>query len=107
MRAVQAMAAAFLLVWLATPAGAQTLSFGTSYLPQQIHYEPVDTSQAAAPIAGSQTFNTTFSLSNFFPTLNILTGKQYIGASQFPGKDNMPGKSYLKQFGFYRAQPIR
>ena len=107
MRTVQGMAAAILLVWLAAPASAQTLSFGTTYTPQQIHYQPVDTTQAAAPISGSQTFNTTFSLTNFFPTLNILTGKQYVGSSQFPSHDNMPGKNYLKQFGFYRAQPIR
>ena len=102
------MAAVILIVWLAAPASAQTLTFfGANSSPQQIYYQPVDTSQAVAPIATPQTVNTTFSLASFIPRMSIMTGKQYIGSSQFPSYDGMPGKNYLKAFGFHRAQPIR
>jgi hypothetical protein len=109
MRMGQGAAAVFLVTVLATPAFAQvyrTFGFGSSDV-AAIHYEVVDTSQAAAPIATPQTNNYSFSLANILPKLNFFSNKTVIGVSQFPSSDGMPGKNYLKAFGFSRAQPIR
>lgn len=100
-----------LLVALAfvAPVKAQTRTFlpfgGVSA--QEVRSEPVDTSQVAAPIAQPQTFSRTFSLLNFLPNISRFSAKPVVGQSTFPSADGMPGKSYLKHFGFSRGQPIR
>ena len=75
--------------------------------PRAVTNVPVDTSTSAAPIAQPQFFNRTFSLANFLPNISSFSAKPLMGQSTFPTASGMPGKNYLKQFGFSRAQPIR
>jgi hypothetical protein len=83
---------------LALPAMAQTtFTFGGA--------DP--TKIVNQPIAIPQTTDTSFSLSNLFPRFSLLPGaKTLFGQSAFPTQKNMPGKGYLRNFGYQRPQPV-
>ncbi len=107
MRMVPWGAAFLLCLGLAAPASAQwTFTFGGP-APRELQYKVVDTVTSVAPVGTSQTNNRTFSLANFLPQISPMSAKSILGYSQFPSPDGLPGKNYLKSFGFSRAQPIR
>jgi hypothetical protein len=47
-----------------------------------------------------------FSLTNFFSSFGLPLGAPVHGQSQFPTQSQMPGKDYLKAFGFSRGVPV-
>jgi hypothetical protein len=91
-------------LWLASSASAQ---FGTVN-PTQIQNKPIMVPDVARPIASPQ-FRATpsFSLSRFLPSFGIFGGNNVIGRSVFPTPAGMPGKEYLRAFGFQQAVPIQ
>jgi hypothetical protein len=100
-------ASVLLVLSLATPAFAQRNSPYGGIDPRMLRSEVVDTSNPVAPIARPQLFNRTFSLANILPSFSSMSAKPILGYSQFPSSDGMPGRYYLKAFGYSRAQPVR
>ncbi len=97
---------------LAAPCWAQrTLTFG-GVNPAQIQNVPVVTSNVATPtsqpIAAPQLMsNTSFRLSSFIPKLTFPSAGPVFGQSQFPTQQNLPGKNWLKSFGYTRPGPVQ
>jgi hypothetical protein len=92
---------------LAAPAFAQRVG---TIDPSTIINIPINTNQSVAPIAQPQLFNRrTFSLADILPNISFgaMSGKRVIGMSTYPTADGLPGKDYLKAFGFHRPGPIR
>lgn len=112
MRNLKWLAAGVVALGLAAPAFAQvnTTSFG-GIDPRQVRGQMIDTSHSVAPvpIAQPQIFNHTFSLANFLPNLSMFTGgtSPVIGMSRYPTADQLPGKEYLKAFGYHRPRGFR
>jgi hypothetical protein len=103
------IASAFVGFLLASPCWAQAVSFGRVN-PTQLVNRPVTTptSSSASPIAApQQNPNSSFSLLNIFSGFSLPGAKPVHGQSTFPTPDKMPGKDYLKAFGFQRGQPIK
>jgi hypothetical protein len=92
---------------LAAPAWAQTaLTFG-GVDPTKIVNQVIAIPDSAMPIAQpQQAASTGFSLSNILPSIHLPTGKGVFGQSIFPSQQNLPGKNYLKAFGYNKPQPI-
>jgi hypothetical protein len=93
---------------LAAPAWAQVaLTFGGAD-PTKIINQPVNTANSAVPIAQPQNLGSTFrALLDFMPKIQLPSANSVHGQSVFPTPSQMPGKNYLKQFGFQRAVPIQ
>jgi hypothetical protein len=110
MRTGKWAAALVLGLGLAAPACAQTITAFNGMngiTPNMIVNQPVDTSQSVVPIAQPQLFTHQFSLTNILPKLGLFSNKSVVGMSNFPSPDGLPGKNYLKAFGYYRPKPIR
>jgi hypothetical protein len=110
MRMVKWAAALVLGLGLAAPAFAQQITSFNGFngiTPGMIVNQPIDTSQSVVPIAQPETFSHQFSLSNILPKLGLFSNQSVMGQSTFPTPDGLPGKNYLKAFGYYRPQPIR
>jgi hypothetical protein len=107
MRIRTALAALAVASLLTAPALAQTaLTFGGAN-PTQIILKPVAVPNAGQPIAQPQnSLLQAFSLSNFLPKISFPSANPVHGQSNFPTQANMPGKSYLQQFGYSRPKPI-
>jgi hypothetical protein len=101
-------AAVFVGLLLAAPGWAQTtVTFG-GVNPAQIQNKPVVTPDVAKPIAAPQLLpQNSFRLSRFLPKITLPAAGHVFGQSQFPTPANMPGKNYLKSFGFSRPAPIQ
>jgi hypothetical protein len=100
------VASAFVGLLLASPCWAQAVTFG-HVNPTQIVNTPVITSSSTSAITPpQQTPNTGSSLFDFFPRFALPGPKPVHGQSMFPTPDKMPGKDYLKAFGYQRGVPI-
>jgi hypothetical protein len=91
-------------------AQAQLLKFGSGNpnprLPTQD--QPIVVPNAAKPIAQPMQLSATrFSLVNMMPKLHFPGNSIIHGQSIFPTPKNMPGKAYLKQFGYQRPPGIK
>jgi hypothetical protein len=100
-----ALAAAFLL---SRPAWAQTaLTFGgadpTKLVNQVIQLPDSSSMPIAQP---QQAASTGFSLTGMLSKFGLPSASKIFGQSIFPTQQNMPGKSYLQNFGYRKAQPI-
>src|SRR5262245_835777 len=105
MRIYWSLSAISLALVFSRPAMAQrALGFGAS--PTQITNQPIDTSNSAVPIASPQVFNRSFRLVDYFPKFSF-SAKPTIGRSNFPTFGQLPGKDYLKAFGYNNFQPIK
>jgi len=92
---------------MAQPAWAQrTISF-TGVDPTKIVNQPIDTSMAGTPVAAPQTFNRGFKLTDYLPHFAFFGNKPVIGHSNFPTYGELPGRNYLKAFGYNNFQPIK
>jgi hypothetical protein len=103
------LASAFVCFLLAAPGWAQVVSFG-NVNPTQIVNQPVilPSTPSSAPIASpQQNPSTGFSLAHFFSSFSLPGAQPVHGQSVFPTQDKMPGKDYLKAFGFQHGQPIK
>jgi hypothetical protein len=108
MRAWTWLAALVAAPLLAAPAPAQhTVGFGGAdptkrvNVPTSVPNVAGQDSQPQNPLLGM------FSLANFLPHIPLPLGKPVLGQSSFPTQQNMPGKAYLQNFGYQRAQPIQ
>ena len=100
-----ALAAAFLL---SRPVWAQTaVTFG-GVDPTQIVNQVVPLPDASTmPIAQpQQAASTGFSLSGIMSKIGLPSNGKIFGQSIFPTQQNLPGKAYLQNFGYRKAQPI-
>jgi hypothetical protein len=106
MRLWAGAAAAGLL--LSAPAWAQTTtSFGGAD-PTKIVNQPIAIPGVGQPIAQPQTLSSSgFSLANFLPSFSLPSADSIFGRSSYPTAANMPGKDYLKYFGFQKAVPVQ
>jgi hypothetical protein len=94
--------------WLAVPAHAQTtFTFGGAD-PTHIVNQPVTVPGVAEqPIAGPMQLSSIFhSLTSILPQVSFPSATPTIGHSTFPTPSNMPGKDYLKHFGFSKPRPV-
>jgi hypothetical protein len=92
---------------LANSAQAQQRSLFSGVDPTKIINQPLNTNNATASIATTQTVSTGFSLSKFFPSFSMSGGKPTIGKSNFPAFGQMPGRDYLKAFGWNNFQAFK
>ena len=110
MGTVKWVAGLVLALGLAAPAFAQSTNNFGGVNAALLKFEPIDVSQSVAPvpIARPQVVSRRFSLTNILPKFSFaaMSNKPVIGFSQFPSQDGLPGKNYLKSFGFGRLQPI-
>ena len=92
---------------LAAPAWAQTtLTFGgvdPTQTVNQVIQIPDSTMAIAQP---QQVSSTGFSLTGLLSKIGLPSGKSIFGQSIFPAQQSLPGKDYLKAFGYSRPQPI-
>jgi hypothetical protein len=105
MRISIGLAAVVVTLGLASSSPAQqviTFGFGNLGPTQNV---PI-TVPPNTPIASPQTATTKFSLASFFPKLSLPFGKALFGQSNFPTPKNLPGREYLKAFGYARPGPI-
>jgi hypothetical protein len=93
---------------LAAPAwGQHAVSFGGAD-PTQIVNQPIAIPGTGLPIAQPQTLGaTSFSLANYLPSISMPSASSIFGRSSYPTAANMPGKDYLKYFGFQKAVPVQ
>jgi hypothetical protein len=92
---------------LANPAHAQKRSAFGGVDPTRITNQPINTVNSAASISGTTTASTGFSLSKYFPSFSMSGSKPTIGRSNFPTQGQMPGRDYLKHFGWNNFQPFK
>ena len=92
---------------LVMPVQAQRKVSFTGVDPTQIVNQPINTINAAGSISTSQTVSTGFSLSKFFPSFGLPSNKPVIGRSVFPTNGQLPGRDYLKAFGWNNFQPFK
>jgi hypothetical protein len=90
---------------LAAPAWAQTaLTFGgvdpTKIVNQVI---AIPDSPIAQPMQAS---SAGFSLTGMLSKIQLPSAGKIFGQSVFPTQQQLPGKDYLKNFGYRKAQPI-
>jgi hypothetical protein len=99
-----ALGAAFLL---AKPAWAQTaVTFG-GVDPTKIVNQVIAIPDSSVPIAQPmQASSTGFSLTGMLSKIQLPSAGKIFGQSSFPTQQQMPGKDYLKAFGYRKAQPI-
>ena len=99
-----ALGAAFLL---AKPAWAQTaVTFGgvdPTKIVNQVISIPDSTQAIAQPMQAS---STGFSLTGMLSKIQLPSAGKVFGKSVFPTQQNLPGKAYLQNFGYRKAQPI-
>jgi len=101
------VASAFVGCLLASPCWAQAVTFGRVN-PTQVVNQPVIVPSSSVPIAApQQNANSSFSLLNLFSKFSLPGAKPVHGQSVFPTQNNMPGKDYLKAFGFQHGQPVK
>jgi hypothetical protein len=106
MRLCAGAAAAGLL--LAAPAWAQTTNSFGGVDPTRIVNQPIAIPGAGQPIAQPQTLGSSgFSLRNFLPSFSLPSPTPIFGQSSFPTAANLPGKDYLKYFGYQKAVPVQ
>jgi hypothetical protein len=100
---IAAVAAGLLL---AAPVWAQhTVTFGGAD-PTHIINQPI-TIPSGGPIAVPQQLGSTgFSLANLFPHISLPAPFAIFGKSTFPTAANMPGRDYLKFFGYQKGVPV-
>jgi hypothetical protein len=102
------VASAFVGCLLASPCWAQAVSFGRVNPTQIVNQPVIVPSSSSVPIAApQQNPNSNFSLVNLFSNFSLPGAKPVHGQSVFPTQDKMPGKDYLKAFGFQHGQPIK
>ena len=95
-------------LFLAAPAWAQTTNTSGGANPTQIINQPVAIPGVGQPIAQPQILgSTSWSLSNYLPNIGLPSASSIFGQSTFPTAANMPGKDYLKYFGYQKAVPIQ
>jgi hypothetical protein len=92
---------------LANSAQAQQRSIFLGVDPTKINNQPINTNNASASIATTQTVSTGFSLSKYFPSFSMSGSKPTIGRSNFPTFGQMPGRDYLKSFGWNNFQAFK
>lgn len=91
----------------AMPAQAQRRSGFGGVDPTQIVNQPINTTNAAASISTTSTASTGFSLTKYFPSFSLSGSKPTVGQSNFPTFGQMPGRDYLKAFGWNNFQPFK
>lgn len=105
------MALGILFALLATGrAQAQLLQFGSGNPNPRLPTtnQPTTIPNVARPIAQPmQLKNTRFSLVNMMPKLHMPGNSITHGQSIFPTPKNLPGKAYLKAFGYQRPAGIK
>jgi hypothetical protein len=82
----------------------QALTFGPVVGPLQ--YKLV-TDRNKLPIGGTFLRSNSFTLSSLFPNISRLTGRPTPATMTFPTQDQLPGMSYLSNFGYHIAQPAK
>jgi hypothetical protein len=92
---------------LAAPAWAQTaLTFGPVD-PTKIVNQVIAIPDSAMPIAQPQQASSTgFSLTGMLSKIQLPSAGKIFGQSVFPTQQQLPGKNYLKAFGYSRPKPI-
>jgi hypothetical protein len=99
------LAAVVVTLGVASSSRAQvTLPFGNVFTGQTQNV-PI-TIPPNTPIASPQQATTHFSLSSFFPNFSFPLGKSIFGQSTFPTPSQLPGRDYLRAFGYARPGPI-
>jgi hypothetical protein len=95
-------------LFLAAPAWAQhAVSFGGAD-PTRIVNQPIAIPGAGQPISQPQALGaTSWSLTNYLPNFSLPSASTIFGRSSYPTAANMPGKDYLKYFGFQKAVPVQ
>ncbi len=107
MRTVGWIAALVLGAGLAASAPAQTLSFGGNRTTVFVN-RATAIPDVARPIALPQLRqNTSFSLTDLIPKVLLPSPQSTFARSTFPTPAQMPGKEYLKAFGFQVPKPIK
>lgn len=95
-------AVAVAAVGVASPAWAQVVGFG-GVNPVAIQNRPITVPDAVSqrPIAQPQTRQQNrFRLTDYLPRIVLPGNNSVHGRSTFPTPQNLPGKSYLQQFGY-------
>jgi hypothetical protein len=100
------LAAVAVTLGLASSGRAQvSLTFG-GVNPTQIQNVPI-TVPDNTPIAQPQVMPSTgFTLTSLLPKISFPTAKTLFGQSIFPTPQNLPGRNYLRAFGYSRPGPI-
>lgn len=111
MRAWMWSAAAVAVLAVTAPVGAQTAGFG-GVDPTKIQLKPITVPDAISqrPIAQPQNLQpflqTRRRLVDYLPRISFPVNAPVHGQSIFPTPQNMPGKNYLKAFGYQRPPGI-
>jgi hypothetical protein len=102
-------------LWLAGVAVALAAA-GSASAQQALTWGPVagplvfqvaNTNASAVPISGPMLVDNKFSLSSIFARVGNITNGHIFGDSAFPTQGQLPGKDYLKAFGFQRPPRIQ